>query len=121
MNFNMFQGPSHSKASGLDTYNIYGCLQHLAEASHRDWWVGSACGTPFVPLSRGRLLSLAVDSIFGDWDISFRDPQGKENAAVHPKIAFLVVATFLNPIQIGSGATTSSRVPINFLQVWRDH
>ena len=121
VNFNMFQGPSHSKASGLDTYNIYGCLQHLAEASHRDWWVGSACGTPFVPLSRGRLLSLAVDSIFGDWDISFRDPQGKENAAVHPKIAFLVVATFLNPIQIGSGATTSSRVPINFLQVWRDH
>ena len=95
----MFQDPSHSKASGLDTYNIYGCLQHLAEASHRDWWVGSACGTPFVPLSRGRLLSLAVDSIFGDWDISFRDLQGKENAAVHPKIAFLVVATFLNPIQ----------------------
>lgn len=61
--------------------------------------MGSACGTPFVPLSRGRLLSLAVDSNFGDWDISFRDLQGKENAAVHPRIAFLVVATFLNPIQ----------------------
>ena len=76
VNFNMFHGPCHSKASGPDTYNIYGCLQHLAEASLRDWWVGRACGTPFVPLSRGRLLSLAVDSILpsiGDWDISFRD------------------------------------------------
>ena len=52
---------------------------------------------------------------------SFRDLQGKENADVHLRIAFLVVATFLNPIQIGSGATTSSRVPIHFLQVWRDH
>ena len=64
VNFNMFHGPCHSKASGPDTYNIYSCLQHLAEASLRDWWVGSACGTPFVPLSRGRLISRAVDSIF---------------------------------------------------------
>ena len=31
---------------------------------------------------------------------SFRDLQGKENAAVHLRIAFLVVATFLNPIQL---------------------
>ena len=36
------------------------------------------------------------------------------------EFAFLGVATFLKPIQIGSGATTSSRVPIQFVQVWRD-
>ena len=64
VNSNMFQGPHHSKASGLDTYNIYGCLQHLAEASHRDWWVGSAYCTPFWChfVSRGRLLFSAVAS-----------------------------------------------------------
>ena len=81
--------------------------------------MGSAWCTPFpVPFE-----SWTTPVLWPAFDVGWRfipRSAGEKSEAVHPVTAFLGVATFLNPIQIGSGATTSSRVPIHFLQVWRD-